>query len=224
MSTLHKTIVRLLFTVSSIVTIYSYIETNFTKTNVSVAKITFSVLVVMFLIAALVIDVAELIISFRKKFRIDGENFHKNINKYMRNWIKQGGRTVIATRDMSWANTSQTKNLLLDKARRRELVICLPENISLSDELRNAGAEIYTYPNLGYVLKSRFTIIRLGQAGSQVAVGMALGSQHVVEEYQEGWHPCYAIANDLVEVIMRISRGAVNNTSKPGRPSPRKRK
>lgn len=138
----------------------------------------------------------------------------------MRKWIKQGARTVIATRDMSWANNPQTKSLLLEKARRSELVICLPKDIPLSQELKEAGAEVYTYPDLDYVLKSRFTIVRQGQAGSQVAVGMGSGSSHIIEEYQEGYHPCYAIANDLVEVIMRIRK--TENVSTPARRAPKK--
>ncbi len=140
----------------------------------------------------------------------------------MRKWIKQGARTVIATRDMSWANNPQTKSLLLEKARRSELVICLPKDIPLSQELKEAGAEVYTYPDLDYVLKSRFTIVRQGQAGSQVAVGMGSGSSHIIEEYQEGYHPCYAIANDLVEVIMRIRK--TENVSTPARRAPKRRK
>src|SRR4051812_48363730 len=50
----------------------------------------------------------------------------REINKYMFEWIARGGRVVIFTRDHTWANDQQMRDLLVAKARRSELALCLP--------------------------------------------------------------------------------------------------
>ncbi|MFN8712730.1 MAG: hypothetical protein ACK5Z2_07740 [Bacteroidota bacterium] len=54
----------------------------------------------------------------------------KGIRDYMYNWIENGGRTVIFTRDLSWVSDDQMKDMLNNKARRGELTICLPTQLS----------------------------------------------------------------------------------------------
>jgi hypothetical protein len=39
----------------------------------------------------------------------------KSINKYMLKWISKNGRIVIFTRDMSWADDNEIKNILFTK-------------------------------------------------------------------------------------------------------------
>ena len=63
----------------------------------------------------------------------------------MHDWIEHGGRVAIWTRDMSWAQNQETRGLLTEKARRSELILCLPELGALATELSKAGAEVCAY-------------------------------------------------------------------------------
>ena len=133
-----------------------------------------------------------------------GDN--KGILKYMHDWIEHGGRIAIWTRDMSWADNEKTKQLLNIKAERRELIIFLPSEIPLSQNLSEAGAEVFYYGTHRLDPPgSRFTIAQFGRDGSSVAVGRLRGDTHVIEEFRSGDHPAYYIASDLVELARSIS-------------------
>jgi hypothetical protein len=124
------------------------------------------------------------------------------INNYMYRWISNSGRVAIFTRDMTWAqHDDRIRKLLLSKAQRRELTICLPESIPLTDELKDEGASIFTYAGLGHVPESRFTIVNYGRADQRVAVGRDVRGQHVIEEFSAGEHPVFSVADDLVQII-----------------------
>ncbi|MCI0562065.1 MAG: hypothetical protein MN733_26555, partial [Nitrososphaera sp.] len=86
-----------------------------------------------------------------------------------------------------------------------ELTICLPDRIALADELEREGARVCLYPRLGYTPQSRFTIINKDRMDSQVAVGRRIRDKHVIEEFSLGEHPVFSVANDLVEVISRLT-------------------
>ncbi len=63
----------------------------------------------------------------------------------MHDWINHGGRVAIWTRDMSWAQDIDTRNLLKGKATRNELILCLPAKNELATELATLGAEVCDY-------------------------------------------------------------------------------
>lgn len=126
------------------------------------------------------------------------------IRDYMYRWISRGGRVAIFSRDMSWVRDEEMKEMLLSKAHRNELCICLPHKIPLVEELAGEGAEVCVYPELEYVPKSRFTIINRERADAQVAVGRRSEGKHVIQEFAVGDHPFSSVANDLVEVIVRF--------------------
>ncbi len=130
------------------------------------------------------------------------------IRDYMYRWISRGGRVAIFSRDMSWVRDDDMKNLLKEKSRKNELDLCLPNRIGLSDELEREGAHIHVYPQLNYTPQSRFTIINKGRMDAQVAVGRRIGEQHVIEEFSVGQHPTFFIADDLVEIVMRLSQSS----------------
>jgi hypothetical protein len=73
------------------------------------------------------------------------------IRRYMRRWLKSGGRAVIFTRDMSWANDPTTLSVLHQKAVRRELTICIERLIPLAEALQRDGAEIILHGELGII-------------------------------------------------------------------------
>jgi len=127
------------------------------------------------------------------------------IKKYMHDWIKHGGRVAIWSRDMSWAKDRDTHDLLLEKANRQELILCLPERNELAIELERNGAEICAYGN-NYLESptSRFTIGFYGRDGARLAVGRAEGNTHVIDEFNSGSHPAFHLADDLIGLVRAI--------------------
>ena len=127
-------------------------------------------------------------------------NDESGIRNYLFRWIKNGGRVAIWTRNMSWAEDSEMNQLLLSKAQAKELIICLPNDITKSDYLKLNGAEVVAYDTWDAPAVS-FTIINYNRAGSRVAVGRASGNKHIIQEFSEGEHPAYYMAYDLVRMV-----------------------
>ena len=126
----------------------------------------------------------------------------EGIKRYMHDWINHGGRVAIWTRDMSWAQDIDTRNLLKGKATRNELILCLPAKNELATELATLGAEVCDYDtSLLESPNSRFTIIFFGRDGARVAVGRADGDTHVIHEFDAGSHPAFYLATDLVALV-----------------------
>lgn len=135
------------------------------------------------------------------------------IRDYMYAWIARAGRVAIFTHDMTWVRDEELKDLLRRKAREDELIVCLPNSTPLARELDEIGATVYSYSQLNYVPRSRFTIIKLGRGDAEVAVGRDVSGSHIIEEFQIGRHPAFTMAEDLVSIIARIS----NDGSQGGR-------
>jgi hypothetical protein len=132
------------------------------------------------------------------------------IRGYMHNWIEHGGRVAIWTRDLSWAQNAETYKLLTEKARQKELILCLPELNELARTLSNAGAEVCAYGAKHLESPaSRFTIAFFGRDGSRVAVGRAEGDTHVIDEFSAGDHPAYHMAADLITLVRSLEGGKV---------------
>ncbi|VBB05616.1 Hypothetical protein LUCI_0826 [Lucifera butyrica] len=129
----------------------------------------------------------------------------EEVNQYMFNWISKGGKVAICTRDMSWSDGANIRPLLFLKAKRNELCIVLPKHTDLSIELKNAGAEIYTYEELEHTPTCRFTIVDKDKDYARVAVGRKINNQHIIEEFSLGSHPVFSVANDLVEVLKKYN-------------------
>jgi hypothetical protein len=127
------------------------------------------------------------------------------IRKYMHSWIAKGERVAIWTRDISWADNQETKKLLIEKANKKELIICIPTEIPLSNELKAAGAEIYTYNSLKLEPRSRFTIVQFGKDGSRVAVGRRRGNEHIIDEFSTGEHSPFFMAEDIINLVRKVS-------------------
>ena len=109
---------------------------------------------------------------------------------------------MIFSRDMSWADDEATRQILLEKAERNELTVCVERSIPLTDELRQSGARIVTYESLGHVPRSRFTIVDFDRDGARVAVGVRVQDKHVIQEFRSGHHPFFAVAEDLVKFLI----------------------
>jgi predicted ferric reductase len=162
-------------------------------------------LLVMAFLAFIVLVVLEL--SDRRHRHVYAHTDAHGIRRYMHQWIEHGGRVAIWTRDMSWAQNPETRQLLIGKARRQELILCLPEVNALAEELVQAGAEVCAYgAGLLESPASRFTITFFGRDGSRVAVGRAEGDTHVIDEFGAGGHPAFHLAADLVTIARALER------------------
>ena len=146
-------------------------------------------------------------IGARSSRRIYAKEDVAGIRRYMHEWIEHGSRVAIWTRDMSWAQTEETRRLLAEKARRNELILCLPERNEFVSDLERKGAEVCIYGS--DMLESpaaRFTITLFGRDGSRVAIGRADGDAHVIVEFTVGEHPAYHVAADLVALVRAMQR------------------
>jgi hypothetical protein len=131
----------------------------------------------------------------------------KEINSFMHRWISNSGRTIVFTRDMSWAKDSkEIQGLLKTKAQKDELSIIIPDRNELINELEKNGAKIFDYKELDYVPESRFTIIKYGQASSsRVAVGRRNGkNEHVINEFSVD-NPFFWVTQDVAKIIMKFN-------------------
>ncbi|OPA84689.1 hypothetical protein BFW87_28580 [Pseudomonas fluorescens] len=130
----------------------------------------------------------------------------KGISSYMLHWIGHGGRVAIWSRDLSWASHEKSSECLFEKAKRKELILCLPAHTEMSEKLQSAGATVYIVgEDLLAEPNSRFTIAYYKRDGSKVAVGRTKGDKHVIEEFSSGEHPAYFLAYDLVKLAQSIS-------------------
>jgi hypothetical protein len=163
--------------------------------------------VVALLVVAIGAFIGLLVLEFadHRGRRVYGKDDTPGIRRYMHRWIEHGGRVAIWTRDMSWAQNPETRKLLMEKARRNELILCLPEPNALAMELSQAGAEVCAYgARLLEAPASRFTIVFFGRDGSRVAVGRAEGDTHVIDEFSAGDHPAFHLAADLVTLARAL--------------------
>jgi hypothetical protein len=161
------------------------------------------VLTIIALVALVVLEFTD-----RRGRRVYAKDDTQGIKRYMHSWIEHGGRVAIWTRDMSWAQNPETHRLLTEKARRGELILCLPETNALARELSEAGAEVCAYgAHLLEAPASRFTIVFFGRDGSRVAVGRAEGDTHVIDEFSTGDHPAFHLAADLVTLARALHGG-----------------
>lgn len=132
----------------------------------------------------------------------------ESIRQYLCEWIKGGDRVLIVSRDLSWVNDEETHELLLGKARRHELDICVPERTELVTLLEENNATVHTYSTLSTVLTSRFTVRNWGTGDAQVTTGMRLPGKklrHVNQEFSASdAEPAFQVFKDLAESICRL--------------------
>lgn len=128
----------------------------------------------------------------------------EKVPAFMRGWINDAGRVAIFSRDMSWVDAA-TRALLEKKARNGELVLVLPNSIEISRALSDLGAQVIHYPELGYTIKSRFTIVNLERPDTAVAIGYRVSEgKHRIDRFRAGEDPAFYLAQDLLELISRF--------------------
>jgi hypothetical protein len=156
----------------------------------------------LFNLAAIGWETISHVRSAPKRFKLTQPD---KIRRYMIRLLKSGGRSVVFTRDMSWVDAT-VRQILVAKARQRELTICMEHQLPLAEELQREGAEVISYAELGVVPKSRYTIVDFEKHGARVAVGGAVGNHHVIQVFRDGEHPFFAVAEDLAKILIAYQR------------------
>ena len=135
----------------------------------------------------------------RERKRVLKHSSSAEVHKYLYDWIKDGGRTVVFTRDFTWANCSREMLALLqEKAKKKELIVCLCRATDITDQLKELGAEIYIHDIRE--LKSRFTIIHYGTNYPKVTVGSKdADGRFINEQYNMKDNP--NVYNTFVELF-----------------------
>lgn len=158
--------------------------------------------VVALIVAFFILMVLTTIIVLKSEtttrvYRADDE---KGIRNYLIHWIKSGGRVAIWTRDMSWADDDDMKELLRLKAQSQELIICLPHETDTTEHLSSCGAEVVAYGAWDSPITS-FTIANYNRAGSRVAIGRRRGNLHIIQEFSAAENSAFDMAHDLVRLV-----------------------
>ena len=101
----------------------------------------------------------------------------EKVNAFLHKWLLAGGRTIIFTRDLSWADeSSEIRKVLEKKANKKELTICLFRSTQTTDKLKSLGAQIIVHGLPENRLKSRFIIVNYGTTNPRVTVGTPKGN------------------------------------------------
>lgn len=169
----------------------------------------FIVFCLILLIISIVYVFLQINLYKKNKQQIFTHSSQEKVNKYLYDWIKNGSRTVIFTRDFTWANSSlDMLSMLEEKSRKHELIVCLYQSTDITDKLKGLGAEIYIH-NF-HDLKSRFTIIHYGTNSPQITVGLRDDNgNYVNKRYSMKYDP--HIYNLFVELFESIKIACINS-------------
>jgi hypothetical protein len=159
--------------------------------------------------AMLVVSAALLVIGVVLEIRaacsttVFAKDNQRGIRDYMFRWIRHGGPVAIWTRDHTWVDDDEMRRLLIEKAQRRELTLCVPRATTFSDELGAAGADVVLHGLSDPAV--RFTITQFNKDTFSVALARPGSQFHVIEEYANS-DPSAALARDLV-LLARSRQG-----------------
>ena len=155
-------------------------------------------------LTSIIYVVVQLYSYYKTNYNSSIHNSKEKVNKYLLNWLNKGSRTVIFTRDLTWADESaDILNTLERKSRNKELTICLYRNTKTTDHLAELGAEVFIHNLSDNQLKSRFTIIDYGKSNPKITVGTRNSSgKFVNERYDMNTNPnaCNAFI-ELFELV-----------------------
>jgi hypothetical protein len=168
----------------------------------SAGQVALIVIAIGLLVVAMVLDVQEYFSSRPIRYK-SGPDQQRKIRDYLFRWISNGGTVAVFSNNLGWVDDDAMREMLYRKAQRSELILILPKSIPLSDDLKDRGAEVVTYPSINYVIRSRFTIVNFNRIDTAVAIGRMISRDHVIEEFNAGSHPAFFLAQDLVEILRR---------------------
>lgn len=149
-------------------------------------------------------SVVEFVRYYRHVFKIKKK---KAIAQYLVDFMINGGRTAILSRDLSWI-TSDYIGRLEKKSKRKELIIFIPQPNEVSEKLRVAGADVRYFGSLisdsaDSIIKSRFTIIQWDSTSARITYPKEDHLYHYNFEYVIG-DPTMDLAQDLIRLLIKL--------------------
>lgn len=185
---------------SYLFTIYTFVKDKGNTSNIVIATVVFMIIL------------GYSVSNIYKEYKKRPKQFKNsdNINKFMYDWIMNGGKVTIVSSDMSWIENDKDKEgklfeLLSNKAKANELQIFVSQVSEKVKELKANGAKVSNYGELNYVPESRFTMIDCKKMSSAVAIGMKNQDRiHEIHTYDKKNNPEYALSNDIVSLLESI--------------------
>lgn len=131
----------------------------------------------------------------------------KAIAKSLVDFMDNGGRTAILSRNLSWI-TDEFIGKLETKARDHELIIFIPHPNETSERLSKAGADVRYFNSLisdsaDSIIKSRFTIIQWDSTSARITYPKEDHLYHYNFEYVIG-DPTMDLAQDLIRLLIKL--------------------
>ena len=171
----------------------------------SSSYVTWWVFVLIAAFLSLMVLTTIIVLKSETTIRVYPADDEMSIRNYLLHWIKNGGRVAIWTRDMSWADDDDMKEMLRLKAQSQELIICLPNETDTTEYLSSYGAEVIAYGAWDSPIMS-FTISNYGRAGARVAIGRRKGNFHIIQEFSAEENSAFDMAHDLVRLVREQQR------------------
>lgn len=134
----------------------------------------------------------------------EGKNKNTKINNFMLNWIKDSGKIVIFSRDMTWAGQVDIFNVLSQKSIDREVVLIVSNTNHVVSSLKNNGAEVILYEETGYTPDVRFTIANLDRPDERIAVAHAEQNKHIIHRFYKGKCITFNMAKNLYKTVKML--------------------
>ena len=133
------------------------------------------------------------------------EDDKKGIASYLTNFINSGESVAILSHDMSWIS-DENKQMLINKSKKKELLLLLPHETPEVEELKKYGAVVRTFGNMlndpAHVLvKSRMTVINWNKAFPKLTYPIKKDGLHYNFEFENG-DPANQLAMDLINLLI----------------------
>jgi hypothetical protein len=193
-----------------------------TVSSASAAVTCFSVLTIanlnlFFYVTVVVIALLALYSIYRdlsRSINESPEEFSPNspdISIFVCDFLKQGGRSVIFSRDLSWAsNGNHILEALNAKARKKELEVFVSGSNAAIDTLFQNSATIFDYKEAQFNPKARFSIINYGSYDQKIAIGALEDDKFVIRTYDlKKNKTIVALVEDIIALAKIISKKRV---------------
>ena len=172
------------------------------------------------LIVTAIMFLGSLIDFIKYKKRLYKVRAKKAIAKSLVDFMDNGGRTAILSRNLSWI-TDEFIGKLERKAKDHELIIFIPHPNETSERLRKAGADVRYFSSLisdsaDNIIKSRFTIIQWDSTSARITYPKEDHLYHYNFEYVIG-DPTMDLAQDLIRLLIKlVPENQEENNEQPG--------
>jgi hypothetical protein len=135
---------------------------------------------------------------------------NKQINSFLKAFIKKGTTVDIFSNKLSWVagDTTVQKCLTKHQSRGNAIWIYLPKANKISRQLESGGINVVEYGASGFEPSCRFTLLNRGSAGSRaLAVGSGVKPNFIIKEFKEAEDPkIVALAEDLTTILRKTHK------------------